>query len=351
MALLDLPHHKWGAATGRQVILKGDFARIEQAVVESFDLTGSPEMEYAGPAEVRVAATEDCRARLMLNGFPSPLHRGLWVDGGLADGRYRETAGPAALDLGNQAYRWGEEKPNQWYCIYAVAGTGEILFSLKAMPVMRVGGVDGPVISLRNNANTAGMGYGLATDELAQARLLVLTGASRGKTREIIGNNNDRNTSGTLTYAGDPLVLAPGDWCIVLPATNFRALGMVLNDAGGNLAPFVQGGRCTSFQAARQLASGGFSGYTRVDLGLVVPPTARFLTGYAASTAGSDLKLAISLDGATPHLVLHAPPPGGTLAGVRGALPFRTPVAPGHCLYLNNDDAAGQAVYVTGWEE
>ena len=31
MSLIDLPQTKWGGGTGRQVILKGDFAKIEQA--------------------------------------------------------------------------------------------------------------------------------------------------------------------------------------------------------------------------------------------------------------------------------------------------------------------------------
>ena len=39
MSLIDLPQTKWGGGTGRQVILKGDFAKIEQAMTEAFEFT------------------------------------------------------------------------------------------------------------------------------------------------------------------------------------------------------------------------------------------------------------------------------------------------------------------------
>jgi hypothetical protein len=351
MALMDLPQGKWGGATGRQVILKRDFACVEQAVVEAFDLAGAPALVYVGPAHVQVEATDTCRARMMLNGFPSPLHRGLWVDAGLADGRYRESAGPVTLDLGSPDCRWGEEKPDQWYCVYALAAANEVLFSLKAMPVMRVATVQGQVIALRNNANTAGIGYGLAENELAQASLLVLTGDLRGQSRVITGNNADNGVAGSISYAGSALLLAPGDWFVVLPNTNFRSLGMIFNDANGNLAPFFQEGRRSFYQASRVLASGPLNGFTRIDLGLAAPPTARQLFGYAAALGGVDLKLAVSLDGSTLHLLLHGAPPASTLAGVRGAMPFACPVAAGHGLYLHNDNAGNQEVRITGWEE
>ena len=107
MSLLQLPQSKWGGGTGRQVILKGDFAAIEKALVESFEVEGGPSLEYIGPSQVRVNATADCKARVMLRGFPSPVHRGLWVDGGLSDGRYRENASPETLDLEIPGHLWG----------------------------------------------------------------------------------------------------------------------------------------------------------------------------------------------------------------------------------------------------
>ena len=66
---------------------------------------------------------------------------------------------------------------------------------------------------------------------------------------------------------------------MVLPATNFRYLGMVFNDAGGNLVPFYQEGGRTTYRSPRQLCSGAINGYTLMDLGLVAPPTAYGLDG------------------------------------------------------------------------
>ncbi len=97
MGLIHLPQAKWGSGTGRQVILKGDFDKIEQGLLESFEFAGGPALAYVDTATLRVSATPDCKARVMLCGFPSPLHRDHWLDVGLSDGRYRENA--AAVDL------------------------------------------------------------------------------------------------------------------------------------------------------------------------------------------------------------------------------------------------------------
>ncbi len=351
MGLIHLPQAKWAGGTGRQVILKSDFDKIEQAVLESFALGHSPSLEYVGPSQVRVNATSDCKARVMLNGFPSPLHRGLLVDGGLSDERYRENATPAALDLTNPACLWGTEKAGQWYAVLAVAGSGDTTFALKGLPVMRVSSQAAQTISLRNNADTGNIGYGFAADELAGGRLLVLTGASRGLMRPIVANNSDNGTAGTLTYSGAPLPLAQGDWFVALPPVNFRYLGMILNDAGGDLAPFFQEGEAMMFRAPRDLTQGAISGFTAFDLALAAPPTARFLFGYASAAEGSDLKLAISYDGVTPALVLHAPPPTAAFYGARGALVFTCGVAPGHRLYLDNQNTPHQTVRLAGWRE
>jgi hypothetical protein len=351
MALIDLPQSKWSSGTGRQVILKGDFDKIEQAVVESFELTKPPALEYLGPSQVQVNATPDCKARVMLSGFPSPLHRGALVDGGLSDGRYRENAAPARLDLAVTGSLWGAEKPSQWYAVLALAGSADTTFLLKGMPLMRVSSQAAQVITLRNNANTAGIGYGLTANELADGKILVLTGASRGLMRAITTNNNDNGTSGTITYRGAALSLAQGDWFVVLPKTNCRSLGMILNDAGSNLVPFAQEGGASSFYTPRDLALGALNGFTACDLALVAPPTARRLLGYVAATDGFDVKLAVSYDGSNPAILLHAAPPAIPLYGVRGALAFSCGVPATHRLYLDNNNTASQIVRVTGWEK
>ena len=75
-----------------------------------------------------------------------------------------------------------------------------------------------------------------------------------------------------------------GSWC--LPNTNFRYLGMALNDAGGNLAPFYRDGNRTTWRTPRLLISGALNGYTLMDLALVAPPTARLIMGFAAAGVG-----------------------------------------------------------------
>ncbi len=352
MALIDLPQAKWGSGTGRQVILKGDFARIEAALVESFELQDAPSLEYLSPSRVRVNATSDCQARVMLCGFPSPLHRGLWVTGGgLTDGRYRENAAPETLDLEMPGHLWGTEKSNQWYCVYALAGPTETIFSLRAMPVMRVSAQTAQTLTLRNNANSGDIGYGFAPDELAGTGILVLTGASRGLVRPITANNNDNGTGGTITYGGDPLNVAQGDWFVVLPNANFRYLGMVFNDAAGNLVPFRHRGRCFSYHGARLLSAGALNGYTLVDLALAVPPTAKVLAGYAAAQDGGEVRLAISYDGGTTAFLVHGASPAAEFQGGRGAFPFRCPVPEDCRLYLDNGNSSDQVVKVSGWEE
>ncbi|MEW6387849.1 MAG: hypothetical protein AB1491_10085 [Thermodesulfobacteriota bacterium] len=351
MALIHLPQDKWGSGTGRQVILKSDFDKVERALLESFELAQAPSLEYVDAAKVRVNATADCQARVMLCGFPSPLHRGLWVDGDLADGRYRENSTPLTLNFAESGSLWGTEKGNQWYCVYALAGSGETTFTLKALPVMRVSSQSTQIITLRNNGNSADIGYGFTANELVNGKVLVLTGASRGLLRLITGNNDDNETNGTITYGGSTLTLAQGDWFIVLPPTNFRYLGMVLNDAGSSLVPFFQEGRRFTYQSYRELAAGAINGFTLYDLCTAAPPTARSLSGYAAALEGADLKLALSYDGSTAALMVHGTPPTTALEGVRGAIPFNCRVPVSHALYLHNDNTANQSVRITGWEE
>ena len=258
---------------------------------------------------------------------------------------------PGEPQSGHRHHLWGTEKSNQWYAVYALAGANDTIFTLKAMPVTRVASQDSQVVTLRNNANGANIGYGLTINELAGAGLLILSGASQGLLRAITANNGDNGTGGTITYGGAALTLAQGDWVMVLPATNFRYLGMVFNDASGNLAPFYQDAGLTSYRSPRELCSGAINGYTLMDLGLVAPPTAYRVEGYAAAAAGYDVKLAVSYDGSTPALVVHGSPPATAFQGERGAIPFACQVLAGGRVYLNNDNTANQAVKVTGWRE
>jgi hypothetical protein len=351
MSLINLPQTKWGSGTGRQVILKSDFEKIEQAVLEGFQLALAPPLEYVDTASLRVNATADCKARMMLCGFPSPLHPGQWVSGGLADGRYRENSGALVLNFATSGSLWGTEKANQWYGVYALAGAADTSFTLKAMPVMRVSSQATQIITLRHNGNTGDMGYGFSANELAEGKILVLSGASQGLVRLITANNTDNGTAGTITYSGSALTLAQGDWFMVLPNTNFRYLGMALNGSDGNLVPFYQERGRYTYLTPRQAASGAINGYTLVDLGLMAPPTALVLRGYASAAAGADLKLALSYDGSNPALILHAPPPTGDFQGVRGAMPFHCRLLDGSRIYLNNENTANQVIKITGWEE
>ena len=351
MSLIDLPQAKWGSGTGRQVILKSDFDKIEQGVLEGFDIPRPPVLEYVDHLTVRVNATADCKARVMLNGFPSPLNPGQWVDGGLSDGRYRENAAPVTVNFATAGHLWGTAKPEQWYGIYALAGANDAIFSLKAMPLLRAGSQQGQAIALRNSGNTAGIGYGFTANELAGGQILVLSGASRGLARAVTANNDDNGSGGTITYGGSALTLGLGDWLVVLPATNCRYLGSVWNDAAGNLAPFYQDGRRFTSGQPRQAVAGPLNGFTPVDLGLVVPPTAWSLEGFATAVAGYDLKLAVSYDGSNPALLIHGSPPAGAFQGVRGATYFSCRVLDGTQIYVNNENTANQAVQVTGWRE
>jgi hypothetical protein len=352
MGLIHLPQGKWGSGTGRQVILKSDFDKIEQGLLESFEVAGAPALEYVDSATLRVQATPDCQARLLMCGWPSPLHPGQWLDAGLSDGRYRENSAAVTLNLPTAGHLWGSEKSSQWYAVYALAGATDTIFTLKGMPVLRVASQNGQTISLRNTANTAGIGYGFAAGALTNGQILLLTGASRGLARAITGHNTDNGTGGTITYGGSALTQAQGDWFVVLPPnTNFRYLGMFFNDADGNLAPFYQERGRTTWRSPRQLVAGAINGYTLTDLALVAPPTARHLLGLAAAASGFDLKLAISYDGNSPGLLLHGAPPAADFQGGRGALPFDARVLESHKLYFNNENTANQTVKITGWRE
>ena len=352
MGLANIPQAKWGAGTGRQVILKSDFAAIETAVLELAQLQRAPALQWVDNATVKVAATPDCKARLMFSGFPAPLQPGLLVDGGLSDGKYREIAAEVTMTFNNPAHFWGHEKSSQWYVVYAVAAASDTSFTLKAMPVLRVSSQAAQVITLRNNSNTANIGYGFVTDELRDGKILVLTGSAAGLIRTITGNNNDDGSAGTVTYSGTALNLAQGDWFVVLPpAVNCRYLGMIFNNAAGNIQAFRQQGSCWRWVEPLPWVAGAVNGWTLKTLDMVAPVTAKVVHGVAHADYGYTLKAAFSSDGSTWNQLLHAAYPGGGFKATGAALPFSLLPGPGHSVYVDNENTPGQNLAIVGWEE
>lgn len=350
--LRNIPQEKWDVGTGRQVILKNDFAYIEQAVLEAMELQWLPELTWVDNTAVKVAATADCRARVVLAGLPSPVHRGLLVHGGMTDGRYRENAAEVFMDFDNPAHFWGTEKSSQWYVIYATAAEVETTFVLKAMPVMRLAAQAAQVITLRNNANSAGIGYGFTTDELKDGKILVLTGAAKGLLRTITANNNNNDTAGTVTYSGTALAMTPGDWFVVLPpGTNFRYLGMILNNSSGNIEPFYQRGTTFCWYQPRPWVSGAINGWTAKPLDLQAPVTARLVHGVIHADYGYSLKVGFSLDGTHWSRLVHVGYPGSGFKSTGAAVPFSFMPLADHSIYLDNENTAGQNYVITGWEE
>ncbi len=351
MSLANLPQSKWGSGTGRQVILKNDFAYIEQAIIELAELINLPNLTWVDNTAVKVAATSDCKARVMMSGFPSPLHPALLVQGGLSDGKYRENATDVSMDFDTPAHFWGTEKSSQWYAIYAVAASIDTTFALKAMPLMRYSSQASQVITLRNNANTANIGYGFTTNELQNSKILVLTGASRGMIRTVTANNNDNSTGGTITYSGSALTMAQGDWFVVLPNTNFRYLGMILNNSAGNIQAFEQKGRSWRWRTPITWVTGAVNGWTLKYLDLVAPVTAREVFGVAHADYGYTLKCALSHDGANWNQLIHVGYPGSGFKSTGAAMPCRFVPRPDHGIYVDNENTSGQNIVIVGWEE
>ncbi len=244
IGLKDLPQSKWNSGTGRQVILKGDFAKTQAAIIQSFGFQSTPLITWIDNTAIKVSATPDDIAAIMLNGFPSVLHPERRISAGLTDGRYRENTADVTLDFDLATNLWGTEKVSQWYVVYALAGNADTAFTLKAMPWMRVKSQASQIISLGTLVTPAtGIGYGLNTDQLAGGALYFVSGASKGLLRTISGNNNDNTTGGTITYGGAALTVAQGDWFIVLPpATNFRIIGEIFNNSSGNIDQTIDTG-------------------------------------------------------------------------------------------------------------
>jgi hypothetical protein len=235
------PWQKWLDA-GRQVILKGDFLALWYAIAGQTEARLQPSLVWVDVHTVQVKATADCPVHTRMDGMPNILNLVTQVSGGLSDGAARTITSNLSCDLasGGLYGTTQTEKASQWYAFFAVAADADTDFDLKAIPIMRVKSHALNVISLGTNVTPAtGIGYGFTTDELADGLAYILSGDSAGLMREISANNNNDATGGTITYTGDALTLAAGDWFIVLPpATNFRLLGTGYNNTSSNLLQF-----------------------------------------------------------------------------------------------------------------
>jgi len=232
-------------------ILNADFRTLAAAIRQVWENLFAPNLEWVDATRARVAANADSPARVIMCGFPNILNPGSFVTGGLADGYFRQNVADAVMDFDTAAQRWGTEKGNQWYLIYALAAAADTAFTLKAMPIMRVKSQATQTISLGTlKVPNTGLGYGFTTNELVNAKIYMLSGAAAGLLRTVSANNNDNSTGGTITYSGTALTLAQGDWFVVLPNTNFRFLGTVLNNTSSDIPQFSKAGSYVEWSAA-----------------------------------------------------------------------------------------------------
>lgn len=236
-------------------------------------------------------------------------HQESTADAPLTDGYYRVNVADTSMNFATGTTFWGSEKASQWYAVYAVAASGDTDFTLKAMPWMRYSSQAGQVITLRNNLNSADIGYGLTTDELVGGQILVIKGTSRGLVRPITANNNNNTTGGTITYGGSALTMTQGDWFIVLPpGTNFRWLGDVYNTSGSAIAEFVQEGDMFSWEVEVSMALGASATTERVA---AAPPLATrvILSGIPAATSTTTPQIRRNSTSASYMLPYFAPSP------------------------------------------
>ncbi len=245
MSLSDLPQSKWLGAVNKEILIS-DLAKIEAAIIEAFALGPPPPLVYVDANTVKVQANANAPIKLMLNGYPNILNPGLFLSGGLADGKYRSVTTDASLDITVAGKRWGSQKSSQWYQVYAIAAAADTAFTLKAMPLLRFSSQAGQVITLRNNTNSADIGYGFTTDEFVGGMIYILSGTSKGLMRAITANNNNDTTGGTITYGGTALTMTQGDWFTVFPVAaavkNFRWVGNFLIAAINVVQMFYQQG-------------------------------------------------------------------------------------------------------------
>lgn len=349
--LSDIPQTKWDVGTGRQVILKNDFQNIEEAVLESLELKHPPLLTWVDATQVKVDATADSPARVMMKGFPNVLHPGTLMQAGLTDGKYRANTSAVSMDFDTSTTFWGTEKGSQWYALFALAGDSDTTFTLKAMPWMRVksqaAGTPN-VLSLGNiSAPATGIGYGFTTDELIGAKMYFISGASKGIAQALSANNNDNSTGGTLSYTGTALTVSQGDWFIILPYnTNFRWLGDILNNASSNIKEFHH--RLDGFYWDLDVISSvGLSTSAFNEMILHIPPMATVLEinrSYGGANVGGTPQIA-ALYTDLGAIILHE---GDTFAriGACGQVPISL------CRYASNrgDWTSYMDVYPSGWK-
>jgi hypothetical protein len=275
----QLPQAKW-TESGKQPGLKEDWVITQAAILQvASRIHKAPVFNWLDNTAVRVLGSSDIPIGCNLSGFPNVNHPGAMVDGGITDSRRRINSSNVDMDFDVSSNLWGTEKASQWYAIMAVAGDVDTAFTLKAMPWCRVSSQGSQVITLRNNANSANIGYGFTTNEMVDGVVYFVTGASKGMVRPITANNNDNTTGGTVTYGGTALTLAQGDWFIILPPTNFRFLGDVRNNASSNILQFYRVGNHFFYEAEQTLtpahtAGTPFTLYSGPEKGLWPPLTA-----------------------------------------------------------------------------
>lgn len=285
MAGLDsLPKAKW-VDIDEQPILKTDFVDIETAILQLAGIGASvlPTLIWNDTTSVRIKASSDTPAGVIMSGFPDVDNLGQWVDAGLTDGNYRENDSNTDMDFDTSTTFWGNEKSSQWYAVFAVAGDSDDVFTLKAAPILRVSSQATQTITLRNSLNGANIGYGWATDSLSGYQLYFLSGSSKGLLREVSANNNDNTTGGTITYTGSALTVAAGDWFIALPSdTNFRWLGDFWNNSSGHIQQFYKHGHRVTYYTALSYNCAGIvtPAFQAVDAANFAPPLAVACSGY-----------------------------------------------------------------------
>lgn len=225
---------------GRQVILKEDLRAIEEAITGQPTARMQPFLTYHDAHTVKLVATADCPIMTRLDGMPNILNPVTQVSGGLSDGKTRTITTNVSCDLAAGGLYGGQtEKATQWYAIFAVADDVDTDFTLTALPIMRVKSQTGQAIKMGTLlVPGTGINYAFTDDILIGGALYMLSGASKGLIRTISANDVDTDTR--ITYTGTALSVSAGDWCIVLPPTNFRFVGTINNNASSNIVAFLR---------------------------------------------------------------------------------------------------------------
>lgn len=296
----NLPKAKW-VAVGEQPVLKSDLVDIETGILQAWELRDPPRLVWVDATRVEVKATADCPAHVMMVGFPNVLNPGSFVKASLTDGKYRQNAADVYMDFDTASTFWGNEKVSQWYIVFGIAGDLDADFTLKAMPIMRVSSQAVKTITLRNNLNSADIGYGFTTDEFIDSKIYMLSGASKGLVRTITANNNDNGTGGTITYTGDALAVSQGDWFVILPLTNFRWIGSFFNNSAGDIVKFHKFASQVNFEATVSLTVG--SGDTE-DVKSACPLAVK-LRVLGAVSAGGNTSIAAAGSAGAGYLTLY----------------------------------------------